>query len=131
MTPAATSPMRHPTGPPTGRPPSPKASNDQPTASTDQPPADATAAPRAPAHPGGRLRVAGVTGEWALRAWESQSGRRYELRIADGLGGAGIAAILARLPDGLGFVRAGMTSDEVLGTGRPELALEFSRTRVP
>lgn len=121
MTPAATSPMRHPAGPPTGRSPSPRAATDQ------APPGDGARAP----DQAGRLRVAGVTGEWALRAWESRSGRRYELRIADGIGSAGIAAVLAMLPDGLGFVRAAMTSEEVLGTGRPELALEFSRMRVP
>jgi hypothetical protein len=77
------------------------------------------------------VRVAGVDGVWALRAWEAPGGRRYELRIADELGIAGMAAVMTMLPDGLRFVRSGVAADDHLATGRPELTLEFSRPLVP
>ncbi|MGF7235086.1 MAG: hypothetical protein ACQSGP_09025 [Frankia sp.] len=77
------------------------------------------------------VRVSGVDGVWVLRAWEAPGGRRYELRVADDIGTAGLAAAMTMLPDGLRYVRAGMVADDLLATGRPELTLEFSRPLVP
>ncbi len=98
-------------------------------------PAPATvAAPPAPMSsraPATAVTVSGVDGVWALRAWEAPGGRRYELRIADDVGAAGLAAALTMLPDGLSYVRAGMVADDLLATGRPELTLEFTRPLVP
>jgi hypothetical protein len=95
------------------------------------PPAASESPPSSPARPAEPARLAGVDGMWALRAWQSRTGRRYELRIADDVGSAGLAAVLTMLPDGLGFDRAGMVSDGTLGSGRPELVLEFTRPLVP
>lgn len=100
-------------------------------ASPESPPAAPESPPSSPARPAEPVRLAGADGMWALRAWQSRAGRRYELRVADDVGCAGLAAVLTMLPDGLGFDRVDMVCDGTLGTGRPELVLEFSRPLVP